>query len=82
MLFRLLTVLLKIHFRFFFSKASIFTKAKSCCSACNANSACKAWVIDVICFLKSAVQRIYKPGNIAGIKCSGGTGTLPPMILT
>lgn len=54
---------------------------KACCAACTANSACKAWVIDVICFLKTDSQRIFKMGLLAGVKCSGGA-TIPPIIDT
>jgi hypothetical protein len=49
--------------------------AKACCAACNANAACNAWVISVICFLKSGTQRVHKPGLMSGIKCSAGTGS-------
>jgi hypothetical protein len=54
--------------------------AKTCSAACNENPECKAWVITVICFLKSGTQRAHKPGIIAGIKCSAvtGSGTTAP----
>jgi hypothetical protein len=49
--------------------------AKACNAACNANADCKGWIISVICFLKTGTERIYKPGMIAGIKCSAGIGS-------
>jgi len=48
---------------------------KACCAACNANAACNAWVLSVICFLKTGTQRIHKPGIISGIKCSAEIGS-------
>lgn len=48
---------------------------KGCADACNANTACKAWVLSGICFLKTGAQRIYKAGIISGIKCSAETGS-------
>lgn len=44
----------------------------ACCAACRENPTCDAWVLAVVCFLKTGTQRIHKPGVIAGIKCSAG----------
>ena len=54
---------------------------KVCCAACNANPACNAWILSVVCFLKTGTQRIHKSGIISGIKCSNGTspGTIAPV---
>ena len=55
---------------------------KTCCAACQENPACTAWVVAVICFLKSGTQRVHKPGTISGIKCSSTTGatTVAPLL--
>ena len=45
--------------------------SKECCSACNANTACKSWVLYLgMCYLKAGIQRVYKAGCLSGIKCS------------
>ncbi len=40
----------------------------TCCSACNANSGCKSWVVlGSSCYLKTGTERVFKAGCVSGL---------------